>query len=419
MKRLAVLVLWILLCREALSLKIGSKNREKRSSGCDSQGCGGNSYSLSYQSQPSYSSGTTYTYDPCWSAPYFGGCTSFLQVPLPSSQSHQIQAPSVQVQPVQPQVVTQPAPVVPIQTVVQQPVPTISVPTYHVQQVPQVQTVSRPQTPIFQQQPTYQSSSCNCQQVNCNPVVPQTIPVTCVQTCCSTRQLQTPVNNQQTFVPAPTVQPYSVLQSSYGQPTPIVNTHVQSTPAPQPSYALPPAPIPYTQPLRPTPTPTPISPVRTYTVSQPVLSYVPLPSPAPIPLPQPSPVPVPVPQPVPQSGYVGSSFPAPQQNFWVPPTYRPGPSPVAQVQTVQTIPAPIPQSTRTFIQPQAYGNSYNGGQVSTYSGFSTVPTVQPVANPVIQQQAPAQQFVVPQNQPNSYQTYLPALRLVRRRTFGG
>lgn len=51
------------------------------------------------------------------------------------------------------------------------------------------------------------------------------------------------------------------------------------------SYALPPAPIPYTQPLRPTPTPTPIPPVRTYTVSQPVPNYIPLPSPAPIPLP--------------------------------------------------------------------------------------------------------------------------------------
>ncbi|PAV67937.1 hypothetical protein WR25_01183 [Diploscapter pachys] len=368
MKRLAVLVLWVLLCREALSWKVSSKSREKRSSGCGSQGCDGSSYSFSYQSQPSYSSGTTYTYDPFWNAPYFGGCTSFLQIPLPSSQSRQIQAPSVQVQPVQQQVVTQPAPVVPIQTVVQQPAPTISTPTYHVQQVPQIQT---------------------------------------------------PVHHQQTFIPAPTVQPYSVPQSSYAQPTPVVNTYVQSTPAPQPSYALPPAPIPYTQPLRPTPIPTPIPPVRTYTVPQPAPNYVPLPSPAPIPLPQPSSVPVPVPQPVPQSGYAGSSFAAPQQNFWVPPTYRPGPSPVAQVQTVQTIPAPIPQSTRTFIQPQVYGNSYNDGQVSTYSGFSTVPSVQPVLNPVVQQRAPAQQFVVPQNQPNSYQTYLPALRLVRRRTFGG
>lgn len=38
MKRLAVFVLWVLLCHEALSLKISSKNREKRSSGCGSQG---------------------------------------------------------------------------------------------------------------------------------------------------------------------------------------------------------------------------------------------------------------------------------------------------------------------------------------------------------------------------------------------
>ena len=60
-------------------------------------------------------------------------------------------------------------------------------------------------------------------------------PVTCVQTCCSTRQLQTSVHNQQTFIPAPTVQPYSVSQGSYApQPTPVVSTYIQSTPAPQP-----------------------------------------------------------------------------------------------------------------------------------------------------------------------------------------